>query len=83
MDGIGLDRKRGVGKRRSEIRREAEEGHIHDGMWEFLTAVSEYKKLNDISFPSYSELFEIMIYLGYRKVAEPSININRITIWKL
>ena len=39
-------------------------------------AVDDYKRANDRPFPSWSEVFEIVHYLGYRKVAERSAHIN-------
>ena len=39
-------------------------------------AVDEYKRTNDRPFPSWSEVFEIIQYLGYRKVAEQAKHIN-------
>jgi hypothetical protein len=39
-------------------------------------AVDEYKRLNDRPYPTISEVFEIVQYLGYRKVADRSAHIN-------
>ena len=39
-------------------------------------AVDEYKRINDRPFPSWSEIFEIVQYLGYRKVADRAGHIN-------
>ncbi len=39
-------------------------------------AVDEYKRINDRPFPSWSEVFEIIQYLGYRRVACPAEHIN-------
>ncbi|MGB0716148.1 MAG: hypothetical protein ACPGXK_09735 [Phycisphaerae bacterium] len=72
----GMDRRRGPGRRRAEVRRAAEEGEITGELWEFVNAIDEYKRVNDRPFPSWSEVFEIIRYLGYRKVAEQSDHIN-------
>jgi hypothetical protein len=72
----GLDRRRGPGRRRGDIRREAEEGEISGELYEFIMAIDEYKRLNKRPFPSYSEIFEIVQYLGYRKVAGQAEHIN-------
>lgn len=72
----GLDRRRGPGRRRSDYRREAEEGEMTGELYEFVMAIDEYKKINKRPFPSYSEIFEIIKYLGYRKVAEKAGHIN-------
>lgn len=36
---------------------------------DFLKAVDEYKRFNDRPFPTLSELLDICMYLGYRRVA--------------
>ncbi len=72
----GMDRRRGPGRRRGEVRRAAEEGEITGELLEFIMAIDEYKKTNDRPFPSWSEVFEIIQYLGYRKVAPRAEHIN-------
>lgn len=72
----GMDRRRGPGRRRGEVRRAAEEGEISGELFEFIMAIDEYKRINDRPFPSWSEIFEIMQYLGYRKVAPQAEHIN-------
>lgn len=69
---LGLDRRRGPGRRRSDDRRGAEEGQMSDEQFEFLMAIDEYKKANSRPFPTWTEVFEVIKALGYRKVAEPS-----------
>jgi len=68
---LGLDRRRGPGRRRSNDRKSAEEGQLTDEQFEFLMAIDEYKKKNAKPFPSWTEVFEVMKAMGYRKVAEP------------
>lgn len=72
----GMDRRRGPGRRRGEVRKAAEEGEIGGELLEFIMAVDEYKRINDRPFPSWSEVFEIIQYLGYRKVAPVAAHIN-------
>jgi hypothetical protein len=64
-----LDRRRGPGRRRTDYRRAAEEGHMNEEQLDFLRAVDEYKRVNDRAFPTLTELLDIALYLGYRKVA--------------
>lgn len=73
----GLDRRRGPGRRRGETRRAAEEGELAGDLLEFVMAVDEYKRLNDRPYPTISEIFEIVQYLGYRKVAGRATHINK------
>jgi hypothetical protein len=73
----GLERRRGPGRRRGDVRRAAEEGEITDDLLEFIMAVDEYKRVNKKPFPSWSEVFEVMKYLGYRKVAPRGTHIDK------
>jgi len=66
----GWDRRRGPGRRRDEVRRSAEEGELDGAQFEFVMAIDDYKKINQRPFPSYTEILEIAMALGYRKVAE-------------
>jgi hypothetical protein len=72
----GLDRRRGPGRRRGEVRRSAEEGELSGDLLEFVMAVDEYKRINDRPYPTISEIFELVQYLGYRKVGERAEHIN-------
>jgi hypothetical protein len=67
----GLDRRRGPGRRRSDARRAAEEGEMTDAQWEFIQAVEEYKRVNDRPFPTWTEILDVALALGYRKVESP------------
>jgi hypothetical protein len=68
---LGLERRRGPGRRRSDDRKAAEEGQMSDEQFEFLMAIDEYKRKNTRPFPTWTEVFEVIKALGYRKVAEP------------
>ena len=68
---LGLDRKRGPGKRVSDERKAAEEGQMSDEQFEFLMAIDEYKRKNTRPFPTWTEVLEVIKAMGYRKVAEP------------
>ena len=68
---VGLDRRRGPGRRRTEERRSAEEGEMTEEQFEFLLAITEYKRVNNRPFPTWSEVLDVMKALGYRKVAPP------------
>ncbi len=58
------------------MRRAAEEGEITGELLEFIMAIDEYKHVNERPFPSWSEVFEIVQFLGYRKVAQRAEHIN-------
>ena len=67
-----MERRRGPGRRRCDERRSAEEGEMTDDQFAFIKAIEEYKRINKRPFPSYTEILEIAIAIGYRKVAEQS-----------
>ncbi len=43
---------------------------------EFVMTIDEYKRINSRPFPTWSEIFEIIRYLGYRRVADKAEHIN-------
>ena len=68
---LGLDRRRGPGRRLTDERKAAEQGQMSDEQLDFLLAIEEYKQQNATRFPTWTEVFEVIQALGYRKVAEP------------
>jgi hypothetical protein len=68
---LGLDRRRGPGRRLTNERKAAEQGHMSDEQFEFLMAIDEYKRRNARPFPTWTEVLEVIKALGYRRVAEP------------
>src|SRR5438876_3875017 len=73
----GLERRRGPGRRRSDSRRSAEEGELNEEQFAFVMAMDEYKRANKRPFPSWTEVLEVIKYLGYRKVAEMGQHVDR------
>lgn len=73
----GLERRRGPGRRRSDSRRSAEEGELSEEQFEFVMAMDEYKRANKKPFPSWTEVLEVLKYLGYRKVAKLAEHVDR------
>lgn len=67
----GMERRRGPGRRRSDTRRMAEEGEMSEEQFAFIQAVNEYKSVNGKPFPTWTEILDIVLALGYRKVADP------------
>ena len=68
---LGLDRRRGPGRRLTDERKSAEQGQMSDEQFEFLLAIDEYKRKNTRPFPTWTEVLEVIKAMGYRKVAEP------------
>jgi len=42
---------------------------MNEEQLDFLRAVDEYKRVNDRPFPTLTEILDVLLYLGYRKVA--------------
>src|SRR5688500_8481166 len=74
----GLERRRGPGRRRSDDRRSAEEGEMSAEQFEFVMAIETYKKVNKRLFPSWTEVLEVMLQLGYRKVEGREITLPNV-----
>lgn len=73
----GLERRRGPGRRRSDSRKDAEEGELSQEQFEFVMAMDEYKRANNRPFPTWTEILEVIKYLGYRKVADRADHVDR------
>ena len=58
---------KGAGIRRSFTRVQAEEGEFTDHLLEFVMAIDKFKSKNQVPFPSWTQLYEIITALGYRK----------------
>src|SRR5437762_1868187 len=73
----GLERRRGPGRRRPDSRRSAEEGELTDEQFAFVMAMDEYKRANKRPFPSWTEVLEVIKYLGYRKVSKVGEHVDK------
>ena len=62
-----MERRRGAGIRRPEDRRSAEEGELTTEQFEFVMAIEEYKKANKKTFPTWTEVLEVIKLIGYDK----------------
>ena len=74
----GLERRRGPGRRRSDDRKAAEEGEMTVEQFEFVMAIETYKKVNKKMFPTWTEVLEVIMQLGYRKTEERSIRMDNV-----
>jgi hypothetical protein len=62
-----MERRRGAGIRRPEERRSAEEGELTNEQFEFVLAIEEYKRVNKKTFPTWTEVLDVIKLLGYRR----------------
>jgi len=70
-----LDRRRGPGRRRSDFTKSAEEGEMNKEQFLFLLAIDEFKRANQKTFPSWTDVLEVGRLLGYRKTTGSEIPI--------
>lgn len=42
---------------------------MNEDQLQFILAIEEYKRVNQRPFPTCTEMLDILMYLGYRKVA--------------
>jgi hypothetical protein len=61
-------RKPGAAGERRKVERRINEYVLEPDVLEFINAVNEYKSVNQRPFPTWTEIFKILISLGYRKV---------------
>ncbi|MEZ6123035.1 MAG: hypothetical protein R3C49_07655 [Planctomycetaceae bacterium] len=66
----------GTDRRRQDRRRQIDpttcERDYNGGEVEFMRAMDDYKRRSGRPFPTWSEVLEVLVSLGYRKVAEPT-----------
>ena len=62
-----LERRRGPGRRRSDFLRAAEEGEMTDEQFMFLMVIEAFKNANGKTFPSWTDVLEVIRKMGYRK----------------
>ena len=81
-DDTNLERRRGPGRRRSDFMRAAEEGEMTAEQFMFIMAVDAFKRVNDKTFPTWTDVLEIVRKLGYRKTMPSELNLgNRVEDW--
>jgi hypothetical protein len=75
-EGKDLDRRRGPGRRRSDFLRSAEEGEMTSEQFQFLMAINAFKLANDRSFPTWTDVLEVVRKLGYRKTQKSQFDLG-------
>jgi hypothetical protein len=79
--GSGLERRRGPGRRRSDFARAAEEGELTTEQFNFVAAIDAFKKANDKTFPTWTDVLEVIRLLGYRKTCKSELNLRNVDDW--
>ena len=68
----GQERRKPQGERRRQVDPTTCERDYNDDEIEFMKAMDQYKRDNRRPFPTWSEVLEVLMSLGYRKVAAPT-----------
>jgi hypothetical protein len=68
-----LERRRGPGRRRSDFLRAADEGEMTQEQFLFVMAIDAFKRVNDKTFPSWTDVLEVIRKLGYRKTMKSEL----------
>lgn len=77
-----LDRRRGRGRRRSDFLRSAEEGEMTQEQFMFLVAIDAFKEANGRTFPTWTDVLEVVRKLGYRKTTKSELTLSeRVSDW--
>lgn len=78
----GLERRRGPGRRLSDFTRSAEEGEMNQEQFMFLMAIEQFKKANAKTFPTWTDVLEVIRLLGYRKTMPTEFKLNNAEDWR-
>lgn len=77
----GLERRRGAGRRLSEFQRAADEGEMNKEQFLFLMAIDAFKQANRVTFPTWTDVLEIVRLLGYRKTVPSELKLRSAEDW--
>ncbi|MFM9957795.1 MAG: hypothetical protein ACKVZJ_06945 [Phycisphaerales bacterium] len=80
-DPSGLERRRGPGRRRTDFTKSAEEGEMNKEQFLFLVAMDAFKKANSKTFPTWTDVLEVVRLLGYRKTCPSQLNLPVVEDW--
>ncbi|QOJ00611.1 MAG: hypothetical protein HRU70_08945 [Phycisphaeraceae bacterium] len=81
-DGTGLERRRGPGRRMSDFLKAAEEGEFTKEQFLFVMAMQEFKRANGCTFPTWTDVLEVIRLLGYRKTCGSELNLRSAEDWR-
>ncbi|MDP6890889.1 MAG: hypothetical protein QF471_06125 [Phycisphaerales bacterium] len=71
-----LERRRGPGRRRTDYLRAAEEGEMTAEQFLFIQAIDAFKRVNSKTFPTWTDVLEVVRKLGYRKTMPSELNLT-------
>jgi len=71
-----LERRRGPGRRRSDFLKAADEGEMTSEQFLFVMAIDAFKRANEKTFPSWTDVLEVIRKLGYRKTMPSELSLG-------
>ncbi|NBV63662.1 MAG: hypothetical protein EBR71_04175 [Planctomycetes bacterium] len=71
-----LERRRGPGRRLTDFVKSAEEGEMNKEQFLFLLAIDAFKRVNHKTFPTWTDVLEIIRKLGYRKTMSMELQLG-------
>ena len=71
-----LERRRGPGRRLTDFVKSAEEGEMNKEQFLFLMAIDAFKRVNHKTFPTWTDVLEIIRKLGYRKTMSSELQLG-------
>lgn len=72
-----LERRRGPGRRRTDFMKSAEEGEMSQEQFLFIMAIDAFKRVNGKTFPTWTDVLEVIRKLGYRKTMPSELNLGK------
>ena len=75
--GTNLERRRGPGRRRTDFLRSAEEGEMTAEQFLFIQAIDTFKRVNGKTFPTWTDVLEVVRKLGYRKTMSSELTLGQ------
>jgi hypothetical protein len=82
FDAQGFERRRGPGRRLSDFSKAAEEGNLTKEQFLFIMAIETFKRANQMAYPSWTDVLEVVRLLGYRKTMPSEIQITAAEDWQ-
>jgi hypothetical protein len=74
-----LERRRGPGRRRTDFMKSADEGEMTQEQFLFIIAIDAFKRVNGKTFPTWTDVLEVIRKLGYRKTMPSELKLGRNT----
>jgi hypothetical protein len=75
-EATNLERRRGPGRRRSDFLKAADEGELTHEQFMFVMAIDAFKRVNGKTFPTWTDVLEVIRKLGYRKTMSSELNLG-------